>query len=261
MSGRSPSKRIRSSIPKLTDVAKVPGKVAGMTRRQQFSITTKKTLIRVAAELFAANGYAATSLDAIVSGAAVTKGALYHHFSGKLGVFEAVFDEIEANASYLIGQALKKTRDPWEQADVGLRAFLEIVQDPAYQRIVIQEGPVVLGYERFREQGNRSSFGLVHNIVTTVLASSQYELSEEMADTFSRIFYGALSSAGETVSSAVDPAQAVLRIEAAFTFILAGLRMLADAGMQLNDPEAFLALMRRSIDDDDAQDHSTTAGG
>src|SRR3954469_5309721 len=134
MASRSPADRIRSTIPK---VPKVPG----VSRRQQYSASTKRALVEVATRLFTEQGYAATSLDQIVAGARVTKGALYHHFSGKQAVFEAVFEKVEADASRRIRKPLKGSRDPWEKALLGLRAFLEIVQDPSYQRVVIQEGP------------------------------------------------------------------------------------------------------------------------
>ena len=67
----------------------------GTSRRQQYSASTKRALVDVAEELFTEHGYAATSLDAIVAGAQVTKGALYHHFSGKQALFEAVFERVE----------------------------------------------------------------------------------------------------------------------------------------------------------------------
>lgn len=231
---RSPAEKLRSTLPK------VPKTVAGVTRRQQYSATTKRALVDVATKLFTEQGYAATSLDAIVSGARVTKGALYHHFSGKQAVFEAVFERIESEASKRIRKALKKSNDPWDKALIGLRAFLDIVQDPSYQRVVIQEGPAVLGYERFREQEERSSFGLIQDMVKLVLEGSTYELSEEMLETFSRIFFGALSSAGESVSTANDPKIAVAQIETAMAFILAGLRSLTESGVELPDPEDLL---------------------
>src|SRR3954447_6530284 len=198
MASRSPADRIRSTIPK---VPKVPG----VSRRQQYSASTKRALVDVATRLFTEQGYAATSLDQVVAGARVTKGALYHHFSGKQAVFEASFEKIETDASARIRKALKGSRDPWEKALIGLRAFLEIVQDPAYQRVVIQEGPAILGYERFREQEERSSYGLVQDMVRDVLTDSSYDLSDEMLETFSRIFFGAMSAAGESVSSAANP--------------------------------------------------------
>ena len=62
----------------LTSLPKVPG----ASRRQQFSASTKRALIEVATTQFSEHGYGGTSLDTIVAGARVTKGALYHHFSG-----------------------------------------------------------------------------------------------------------------------------------------------------------------------------------
>jgi AcrR family transcriptional regulator len=217
---------------------KVLRKVPGASRRQQYSASTKRALVEVATELFTQQGYAGTSLDAIVAGAKVTKGALYHHFSGKQALFEAVFEKVEADASKSIGKAIRTTRDPWEKAVLGLRQFLEIVQQPAYSRVVIQEGPVVLGYERYREQEERSTFGIVQEIVSSVLRS--YDLEPSMVETFSRVFFGAMSAAGAAVSSAEDTKRASAEVEAAIAFILAGLRQQAESGQQLPGPDDLL---------------------
>ena len=223
----------KSSVSKLVPrVPGVPG-VPGTSRRQQYSASTKRALVDVAEELFTDNGYAATSLDAIVAGARVTKGALYHHFSGKQALFEAVFERVESDASRAIQKAIKGHRDPWEKAQAGLRAFLEVVQEARYRRIVIQEGPSVLGYERYREQEERSTFANVLDIVRSVLTAGQWELDEDLSQTFARIFFGAMSSAGESVSSAEDPIQAAANVETAIGFILAGFRVLADSGVEL----------------------------
>ena len=52
-------------VPKVPKVPNVPG----ATRRAAYSASTKRALIDVAEELFSEDGYAATSLDAIVAGA------------------------------------------------------------------------------------------------------------------------------------------------------------------------------------------------
>ena len=213
----------------LTSLPKVPG----ASRRQQYSASTKRALVEVATAQFSEHGYGGTSLDAIVAGARVTKGALYHHFSGKQALFEAVFARVEDDASQQIRAALRGTRDPWEKALAGLNAFLEVVQDPAYQRVVIQEGPAILGYERFREQEERSSYGIVQDIVGSVLEASTYELDEPMKQTFSRIFFGAMSAAGESVTSADDPNAEATRVEVAIGFIIAGFQALEAAGVEL----------------------------
>lgn len=219
--------------------AKVMRTVQRPSRRQQYSASTKRALIDVAARLFTEHGYAGTSLDEIVAGARVTKGALYHHFTGKQALFEAVFVKVESDSAKAIRRAVRDNADPWKQALSGLRAFLDVVQEPGYRRIVIQEGPAILGYERFREQEERSTFGIVREIVASVLRS--YQLEPSMIETFSRIFFGALSASGAAVSSAADAERASAEVEAAIAFILAGLRQQAESGRTLSGPAGPLA--------------------
>ncbi len=198
----------------------------GASRREQYSAATKRALVDVAEELFTDQGYASTSLDAIVAGARVTKGALYHHFTGKQALFEAVFERVEQDATRAVQDALTGQIDPWERAMAGLRAFLEVVRWPSYRRIVVQEGPAVLGYERYREQEERSTYATVVDIVQSVLTAGTWAVDEEMVQTFSRIFFGAMASAGEMVASSEDLNAASARVESAIELILGGLRAL-----------------------------------
>jgi AcrR family transcriptional regulator len=209
-------------------------KVPGTSRRQEYSASTRRALVEVATDLFTDRGYAGSSLDDIVAGARVTKGALYHHFSGKQALFESVFEKVEERAARDIHKAVRGTRDPWEKATSGLRAFLEVLQEPQYRRIVIADGPAVLGYERYREQEERTTFGIVQEIVSSVL--SAYDLAPSMVETFSRVFFGAMSAAGAAVSTAEDTRRAGEEVEAAMAYILAGLRTLAESGAPLPGP-------------------------
>ena len=222
-----------TSVPRLVPKPPHLKQAKGTSRRAQYSASTKRALLDVAQDLFTEHGYAGTSLDAIVAGARVTKGALYHHFAGKQAVFEAVFERVEHEASKAIHDQIKGEQDPWLKARAGLRAFLEVVRHPTYRRVVIQDGPGVLGYERFREQEERSTFSNVLAIVASVLNSDldtgSLEMDEPMQRTFARIFFGAMSSAGESVSLAEDPEAASDRVEAAIGIILDGLQALTSA--------------------------------
>jgi len=211
-------------------------RVRGKGRRAEYSASTKRALVEVAQGLFSEHGYAGTSLDAIVAGARVTKGALYHHFAGKQALFEAVFERVEREASKAIHDQIKNEQDPWQKARAGLKAFLEVVRDPTYRRIVIQDGPAVLGYERFREQEERSTFANVLAIVASVLSAGRLDVDDAMQRTFARIFFGAMSSAGESVSLAEDPEAAGDRVEAAIGVILDGLQALAESGKPMGSP-------------------------
>ena len=86
----------------------------------------------------------------------------------------------------------------------------------------------MLGHERYREQEERSTYALVDEIVRSVLTADGCELDDAMLDTFTRIFFGAMSAAGGSVAVSDDPAAAALRVEAAIGFILAGLQRLLD---------------------------------
>ena len=204
-----------------------------LARRKRYSDSTKQALIEVAEAQFTEHGYAGTSLDAIVAGADVTTGALYHHFSGKQAIFEAVFERVEAQASSAIARATEDHEDPWLRARAGLRAFLDAVQQPGYRRVVIVDGPSVLGHERFREQEERSTYAIVLEIVRSVLTAGSWEVQEAMLDTFARIFFGALSAAGGAVATSDDGAAAAARVEAAIGFIMAGLQSLIEQGAEL----------------------------
>ena len=223
---------VSTSVPRLVPQPRLKH-AKGTSRRAQYSASTKRALLDVAQDLFTEHGYAGTSLDAIVAGARVTKGALYHHFAGKQALFEEVFERVEHAASKAVHDQIKGEQDPWLKARAGLRAFLEVVRQPTYRRVVIQDGPGVLGYERFREQEERSTFSNVLTIVASVLTNDlgtgSLAMDEPMQRTFARIFFGAMSSAGESVSLAEDPEAASDRVEAAIGIILDGLQALTSA--------------------------------
>jgi AcrR family transcriptional regulator len=205
------------------------------TRRQEYSASTKRALVDVARELFATQGYTGTSLDEIVAGARVTKGALYHHFTGKQQLFEAAFVAVEDAASTRIREVIAASEDPWERAITGLREFLAVTRTEEYRRIVIQEGPAVLGHERFREQEERSTFGLVQDIVASLL--EPYGLPEGTIAVFTRLFFGAMSATGSAVSLADDPQQAADDAEGAIVLVLAGIRSLVQSDADLPTAE------------------------
>src|SRR6476646_6852959 len=92
-----------------------PGhRVGRVTRRAEYSASTKKTLLDVAQELFTEQGYAGTSRGALVA--------------GKQALFEAVCERVEHAASKAVHDRIKNEPDPWLKARAGLRAFLEAVR-------------------------------------------------------------------------------------------------------------------------------------
>ena len=107
--------------------------------------------LAAARRLFAAQGYAGTSLDAIAAEAGVTKGALYHHFDGKRDVFRAVYAAEQERLTEIESAAYARKRDPWEGFHAACLAFLEASMDPGVQRITLLDVPGALGWETMRQ--------------------------------------------------------------------------------------------------------------
>ncbi len=192
------------------------------SRRLDYSESTRKALVDSAVELFTRNGYAATSLDAIARRARVTKGALYHHFSGKQALFEAAFDVVETAAVERLAEVVGGDGNAWDRAIQGIEIYVKSCLDPSYQRIVIHEGPVVMGWERWRETEENFSFGLVKTTIEALIESG--EIVDVPIDVTARILFGALSAGATMIAGAEDPKKAGAEVSQTIVTVLEGMR-------------------------------------
>lgn len=119
---------------------------------------TRSSLLDAARVLFARQGFADTSVDEIVAAAAVTKGALYHHFKNKEGVFAAVYEQVQREVSDLVVAEFLRP-DPWEALKLGCELWIDAHLDPGVQRIALRDARAVLGWEAVRDVEAR--FGAV----------------------------------------------------------------------------------------------------
>ncbi|WP_041302605.1 TetR/AcrR family transcriptional regulator [Mycolicibacterium rhodesiae] len=124
-------------------------RVAKRTQAQRTEATTA-ALVDAARELFARDGYEATSLDAVAARAGMTKGAVYHHFDGKRQLFEAVFSREIDRMTTPLATAYTRKKDPWDAFKAASRAFLDECLDPGLQRIVLLDAPAAIGWEGIR---------------------------------------------------------------------------------------------------------------
>ncbi|MEM9332519.1 MAG: TetR/AcrR family transcriptional regulator [Pseudomonadota bacterium] len=107
---------------------------------------TRAALIKAARILFAKKGYAETSTPEIVKAAGVTRGALYHHFEDKLAIFRAVvFEEYKAVARDITTSAKSVEGSAIGALQQGGRGYLNAMQEFGRVRIMLLDGPAVLG--------------------------------------------------------------------------------------------------------------------
>ncbi|TDD35250.1 TetR/AcrR family transcriptional regulator [Actinomadura sp. KC06] len=173
-------------------------------RRAQYVESTRAALLDAGRRFFAERGFTDVSAEELVRAAGLTRGALYHHFAGKQGLFEAVFEDLEAQAATRITTAMARADAPEDQAAEGIRAFLEICSDPDYREIVLLQGPIALGWRRWRELDQRHLGAVLTDRLTALLGDDgPHPLALTTA-----AFYGALTELALSVADAEDPSQA-----------------------------------------------------
>jgi AcrR family transcriptional regulator len=178
-----------------------------LARRTQSerSESTRAALIDAARVLFAERGYADVGTEEIVRAAGLTRGALYHHFSGKRDLFEAVYERLEAElAERIAAGALAANADsPLEAMRAGADMFLQACTEPEAQRIALLDGPAVLGWDRWREIGAEHGLGLIE--ATLQAAIDAGAIASQPVRPLAHVLMGALDEAALLVARAEDP--------------------------------------------------------
>jgi AcrR family transcriptional regulator len=106
---------------------------------------TRAALIAAARTLFIEKSYAETGTPEIAAAAGVTRGALYHHFADKQALFRAVVEAESAAVAGEIDRATATTASPRDALVQGGEAFLSAMAAPGRTRILLLDGPAVLG--------------------------------------------------------------------------------------------------------------------
>lgn len=184
---------------------------------------TTAALIAAARELFAARGYAAVGTEEIVKRAGVTRGALYHHFrGGKEELFRAVLVQISTETMQRVVRAAAATEDPWEELVLGSEAFLDASMTPEVQRIMLVDGPSVLGWDVWRAIDTDHGLGLLEAAVQNAMDAGR--LQSGSASAVAQVLMGALDEAAMVVARAEDPSAARVEMGQTVRRLLEGLR-------------------------------------
>jgi AcrR family transcriptional regulator len=168
--------------------------------------STRSSLIAAARKLFVDKGYHVTSTEEIVATAAVgTHGALYHHFAGKKALFHAVFESVEED---LLAAAPRPTEptDGLTLLRAGLIGFLHASVTPEVQRIILIDGPALLGWQDWRALEERYGLGAIRSLLEIAMADGK--LRKQPIDVLAHILLATIDEAALFVANAADPATA-----------------------------------------------------
>ncbi|HZE32022.1 MAG TPA: TetR/AcrR family transcriptional regulator [Actinoallomurus sp.] len=195
-----------------------------MVRRTQAerSDATSSRLVSAARELFGRDGYAATSIEAIAAAAGMTKGAVYHHFGNKATLFRLAFIHEQQQISATLERAAAEEPDSWSALLRGCRTFLGHCLNPEFRRIVLLDGPAVLGWEEVREIEYAHTLRVLTEGIRAAAADGNVIDGDLTAR--SQLIFGALCEAGMLLARSDDPATALPVVSAEAEHLLSSLR-------------------------------------
>ena len=168
---------------------------------------TRGQLIEVATGLFAEYGYEGTSIEAVLTAAGVSRGALYHHFAGKEALFTAVLEAVSERITAELTEVISGCTDPVDAMRTGALGWIDLAGDPVIQRIMLVDAPSVLGWEQWRAMDEGRTLGATRDMLQAV--SDTGRLPQEFVDPFAPMILAALDEAAMIIARASDSRTAV----------------------------------------------------
>jgi AcrR family transcriptional regulator len=192
------------------------------SRREEYAETTRAAIVQAAVEQFAAEGFARSTMDKVAQAARVTKGAVYHHFTDKAELFEAVFVVMEERLLARVTAGVSGIDDPFELMATGVDLFLAECCQADFRRIAIQEAPAALGWARWKEIEEQYFLGLVTGALEALAQAGLIALPT--GDLTARMLLAAMSEAGLAVAASPRPDAERRRAAALVMRFVSGLR-------------------------------------
>lgn len=181
---------------------------------------TRSKLMSAGRRAFAEMGYAGASMDSFTSDVGLTRGALYHHFGDKKGLFQAVVAEIDAEMATRLKARAAAAPNLWEgyvQEGIG---YIEMALEPEIRRIVMRDGPAVLG----DPTSWPSADGCMNAMRVGFEALIESGVVRQIdAEATARMLTGACCYLAQWIVDADDPAGTSIRATAAYRALVEGL--------------------------------------
>ncbi|BCJ66215.1 TetR/AcrR family transcriptional regulator [Polymorphospora rubra] len=200
-----------------------------MTSRAEQRAATRRALLAEGRRRFARDGFHEVVLAEVAHGIGATKGAAYHHFGSKAGLFHAVVEEAQREVAERVAGAAAEHDDPWEQLLAGCRAFLAASSDPDLRRIILIDAPTALGWNEWRALDESSSARHLAEALESLIAAGV--IAPQPVEPLTRLLSGAMNEAALWLAQATGPTpggqrdgSALDATMAALTRLLEGLR-------------------------------------
>ncbi|WP_245893323.1 TetR/AcrR family transcriptional regulator [Devosia naphthalenivorans] len=189
-------------------------------KRQAMMQENRLRLIEAGRRAFAAQGYAAASMDELTASVGLTRGALYHNFGDKKGLLAAVVHQIDSAMAQKAQEIGALKTDAWEALLAEGAAYIEMALDAEVQRIVLLDGPAVLG-DPSQWPSQDSCLQSTKRAVERLIAEGRMKRVDPEAA--ARLMNGAALNAALWVAASDDPATTLPKVIEAFNAMAGGL--------------------------------------
>lgn len=188
--------------------------------RTEMIAETRAKLIAAGRKAFGEKGYAEASMDDFTAEAGLTRGALYHHFGDKKGLLQAVVLQIDSEMAARLNAISAAALTRWQgflEENVG---YVEMALEPEIQRIVLRDGPAVLG--------DPSLWPNADGCIAAITAGVERLKAEGLilavdSEAVARLICGASTYAAQWIANAPDPEAVAARAIPAFKALMEGL--------------------------------------
>jgi AcrR family transcriptional regulator len=198
------------------------GLEAMVKKRVAMTLETRSRLLKAARATFTNLGYAESSMDDLTSQVGLTRGALYHHFGSKKGLLQAVIAQIEGEMTLRLSRIVEEAKTTWDGFVDECIAYINMALELEIQRIVLLDGPAVLG--------DPSRWALQNSCLKSTQRSIQRLIDENHihpldALATARLLNGALLSASLWIANSEEPHHTSRKAVDSFMVLASGLRL------------------------------------
>ena len=177
-------------------------------------------MLGAARECFAERGYSGAAAEEVVRRAGVTRGAMYHHFGDKLGLFRAVVEEVEREIDGSVQRAVEGAGDEFEKVMAGHHAFLDACLEPEVKRILLLDAPSTLGWEDWHRIEDDHALAQIERGLRSLGGD---EAEGRTFRPLAHLVHGALIEAAMFIAAAEDPRRARREVGEGLDLLLRGL--------------------------------------
>ncbi|MBY3070807.1 TetR/AcrR family transcriptional regulator [Rhizobium laguerreae] len=189
-------------------------------KRSETMQENRVKLIAAARKTFAEKGYSAASMDELTADVGLTRGALYHNFGDKRGLLAAVVDQIDTEMAVRAQEIGARAGNDWQGLLAEGAAYIEMALNPEVQRIVLLDGPAVLG-DPSQWPSQNNCLQVTKSTVERLIA--QGILKPLDAEAAARLLSGAALNAALWIAASEDPQSVMPKAVEAFHALAAGL--------------------------------------